>query len=270
MRSIWLTIALALLLSGCGNERTTSTTSPPSLPPPPGTGETVTVGEAQGVYSGSYVSGNSFYAVVLPNDMFYAFDGGGGIGADGIMADPWVLRAGQGKSASGKYTADLTHYVWGETLPSSLTATYVPGSSLAGSIEFLRTGLIQQFNLLALPRVQLDFTHPAQIADIAGTWKGAGLCDPFSEPCDPLMATIAPNGDLTMSGYAGCTFATLAPDESRNYFHVTVPVGAGACFAGSSPGTGFAVVMLLPNGTTRQLLFAMMVNSSGGVLIAQR
>ncbi len=277
MKRLVLIVVIALLFAGCGSRSSfvpipdtsggsggnTNDTPPPSEPK-------ATPGEAQGVYSVDYEGiGLTSYAIVLPNDMYYEIEAR--TGEDGSVAEVWVLRVGQGKSASGLYTANLTHFFEGERMGMSLSAQYVPSTSLSGSIEF--SGGTHRFTATALQSPSIDFSVPANLSQIAGTWQAWGMCDVLTGGaeggCDPYTLEISEGGELTIAGL-NCTYATLTPNTSHNYFEVTVPVGQGACNAGAVAGSGAAIEMLLPSGSKRQLLVGGVIDSRPILVVAQR
>ncbi len=279
MKRVILMLAITLLLAGCGSRSsfvpipdTSGGSGGNSNDTPLPSEPNATPGEAQGVYSVAYDDIDlTSYSIVLPNDMYYEI--AARTGEDGSVAEVWVLRTGQGKSASGTYTANLTHFFEGESMGMSLSAQYVPLKSLTGSIRFLSTGATHAFTATALKPASIDFDVPASLSQIAGTWQAWGLCDVLTGGaeggCDPYILEIREGGELTIAGQ-DCTYAILTPDASHNFFEVEVPVGEGACNTGATAGSGAAIEMLLPSGSKRQLLVAGAIDGRPILVVAQR
>ena len=283
MKRLVLLIVVTLLFAGCGSRSgivpipdtspdTSGGSGGNSNDTPPPSEPTATPGEAQGVYSLVYEDIDlTSYAIVLPNDMYYEIEAR--TGEDGSVAEVWVLRVGQGRSASGLYTANLTHFFEGELMGMSLSAHYVPLTSLSGSIQFRSTGATHAFAATALQSSSIDFNVPANLSQIAGTWQAWGQCDVLTGGaeggCDPYTLEINEEGELTIAGH-DCAYATLTPNTSHNYFEVTVPVGEGACNSGTTAGSGAAIEMLLPSGSKRQLLLGGVIDNRPILVVAQR
>ena len=209
-------------------------------------------GEANGAYLGTYSFGMAFYAVILPDDMFYSIEGS--IGADDhVMTNVYRLGSGQGTSLNGNYTADLTFVLADDPFNSILRAQYVPATSLAGSISNAA------FTATALPTAQLDFNIAADLSHITGSWSGTFIEDMLTgEPATGTLA-ISSTGEITSSE---CFTGTVTPDPNKNFFHVTITIGDG-CNTTKQTRSGVAVEMLLPDGVTRQLLIVMKQSSLG-------
>jgi hypothetical protein len=129
------------------------------------------------------------------------------------------------------------------------------------------------FTAAALPASSLNFDTPADLSQVVGTWKAWVLCDVLvggSEgECEPFTANIGADGELTVPG--SCVRGTLTPSPSnKNFFDVKVTPGPGYCPGTGKTGTGIAVNMLLPDGTTQQLLLAGVLDGHSVVLVAQR
>ncbi len=129
------------------------------------------------------------------------------------------------------------------------------------------------FTATTLQSPSIDFSVPANLSQLAGTWQAWGMCDVLTGGaeggCDPYTLEISEGGELTIAGL-NCTYATLTPNTSHNYFEVTVPVGQGACNAGAVAGSGAAIEMLLPSGSKRQLLVGGVIDSRPILVVAQR
>ncbi len=225
---------------------------------PPATNPTE--GEAQGFYSGtSFIMGSSFYTVVMPNDMYYAFYGW-------PEDDPELythnLLTGQGHSASGKFTGDMTNFFFDVGVPVSLAAQYVPGVSMTGSIVVKLNGYETKFEATALPASQFEWDTPANLAHIAGNWQG-GEAD----------ITVEPDGRFTGNS-GGCTLSgTITPDSSnKNFFDLTITYAGDPCTynVANQTGSGIAIETLLSDGISRHLFAGARVGDWRFVISATR
>ena len=265
MKVRWLVITFVFFLAACGGSSNHLTPPQPDTPSPP-----VTITEnAVGVYRGTYAEiPHQFYAVVLPDDRYYAFEGV--VDQDGSMSELWMLRTGQGKSNNGDYTAPITQYFDGDIFKLSLTAKYVPATSLNGSITFLSTGATHTFSGQALSASVLDLNSPASLSSIAGSWEAVGLFD-LATGSLPYTVTITPEGEFRVAGTElQCTMATITPDTKNGFFNVKFATGAGACFSkATANSSGIAIELLMPNGM-RQLFLAAVDDSQAVAYAAKR
>jgi len=242
---IFLTVSLAI--TGCGGGGGTKTD---------GSGDTgSTAGEAQGLYSGTTQGGNTFEAIVLPNDKFYALHGtttGDVLYIDGMMA-------GQGTSDHGTFKATVTDYT-SIPIPGTLTATYVPGTSITGTI----TGLGVSMPFSATVISSFNFNTPARISDVSGNWT-AMLLDGTSAD-----GTIASDGSFSATN-AGCSITgKLTPDTAKNFFNVSLTFGASPCLIPNQTAAGVAVYYPVFNGAAHQLVMAGVSGSFGTAFVATR
>jgi hypothetical protein len=221
-----------------------------------------TPGEAQGVYAGTYSWNQAFYAIVLPDDMFYSIEGS--VAADGSMSHVYRLVSGPGKSNSGKYTAGLTAFL-AENVSFGLTlnATYVPATSLTGTMTPPATS---ELTATLLPVSQFDFNSPANLSHISGSWTGIPLQEMLTG--QPVIGTveISSIGEITLitSVPTGCSYSgTVTPDSKKNFFKVTITFGPAPCEPPNQTISGLAIEMLLTNGATRQLLIVMRQSTVG-------
>ena len=217
-----------------------------------------TPGEAKGVYAGTYSWPQSLYAIVLPDDMFYSIEGT--IAADGSVTHAFRSLTGQGRSDNGKYTAALTGFLVDYTFGIALGATYVPGTSLTGSLP------PYTFSAMALPVSQFDFNTPASLAHITGSWTGNFLEDMLTG--EPATGTIEIGsiGEIKSitSVPTGCSYSgAVTPDAKYNFFKVTITFGPAPCLLPNQTLSGVAIEMLLANGATRQLLLVMNAEAMG-------
>jgi hypothetical protein len=242
-------ITLVLLASsGCGSTGA-------------GAGSAATTGQAQGVYSGTTSTGETFETIVLPNDTYYALYGR----TVGNVFTVSGLITGQGTSDAGQYTASVNDYYYtGVRYSGSVKATYAAGSSISGTVtETGNPGPV--FSGTTLPISSFPYTTPASISDITGTWNG----NLFGNT--PAAVSISANGSVTGSS-DGCTFSgTVTPDSSnKNFFDFTLTYGGSPCLLPYQTQSGIAVDYLLSDGITHQLLAAVSSGSYGNVFIANR
>ena len=245
--------AVFLVLGGCGGNSFTSSTG--------SGGGGSTTGQAQGVYSGTSSNGYNFSTIVLPNDKFYAIYGT----VTGNVLYVYGMMTGQGTSGSSTYTASVTDFFYTGAINSgSVSASYVPGSSLNGTIT--ENGNMTTFTGASLPTSSFNYNTPASVSDISGSWTGT-LLDGMS-----TSVTINSNGDVTGSS-SGCSFSgtVVADSSNKNFFDVSLTYGGSPCASPNQTATGVGVYYLLPDGITHQLLAAVNIGtSSGTVFFAQR
>lgn len=245
------------------------TSAPPSSPTPPSGGASGgagggssgggtsggsgagggTPGQAQGVYTGTVSNGNSFDAIVLPNDRIYIVSGPP-IG-DGEFNARNML-AGQGTSSNGTFTATVSEFSLGSTSnvgSVSIKATYVVGSTFKGTAT--GNGITNTFSGVPFPASQFNYSSSASLSSIVGNWSGILL--------NGNSATLNVNSDGTFSGSdnSGCSFTGTATLDSpkKNFFDVAVTLG-GSCTLAGQTLSGVGVERLLPDGITRRLTVA--------------
>jgi len=239
-----LSITCAIIVVGCGGSSSTNN----------GTGSGNTLGLAQGAWSGTTTTGVSYESIILPNDKFYSVYGtmtGSSFLISGMMT-------GQGGSRDTSYSASLTDFFsTGTVLPASLTASYVAGSSMNGTVSESDYQIV--FSGRPVPSSTFPYDTPATVASIQGVWNGALL--------DGSAATVTINSDGTFTGSnSGCTFAGSAvPDTSgKNFFNVTITFGGSPCVLPNQQATGIGVEYLLADRKTHQLMVAASVGTSAG------
>jgi len=220
-----------------------------------------TTGQAQGAYSGTSSNGYTFETIVLPNDKVYAIYGT----VSGNVFLIYGMITGQGASGSSTYTATVTDFFHTGTINSgSVTATYVQGSSLNGTLTENGTNIT--FTGASLPASTFNFNTQASLSAISGTWTGS-LMDGTA-----TTVTIISNGTVSGSS-SGCSFSgTVAPDSSnKNFFDVSLTFGGSPCSLPNQTATGIGVDYLLSDGVTHQLLAAVTIGTSAGtVFVAAR
>jgi len=242
---------LGLMLLGCGG-------SSSSISGGGGGGGGNSAGQAQGIYSGTSSNGYSFYTIVLPNDKFYGIYGN----ISGNVFLLFGMISGQGTSSSGTYTASVTDFFYTGAINSgSITASYVAGSSLSGTLTENGTNIT--FTGTSLPASSFNYNTPASLSAISGTWTGT-LLDGMT-----TTATISSNGTVSGSS-SGCSFSgTVAADSSnKDFFDVSLTFGGSPCALPNQTASGIGVEYLLSDGVTHQLLAAVTVGTSAGTVFA--
>jgi len=198
---------------------------------------------------------------VLPNDKFYGIYGT----VSGNVLLLYGMVTGQGASSSGTYTATLTDFLYtGVVYTDSLTAAYVPNSSVNGTIA--ENGTQITFTGTTLPASSFNYDTPASLSAISGTWTGTLLNGA------PTTVTISASGSVSGASQ-GCSFSgTVAPDSSnKNFFDVSLTFGGNPCALPNQTASGIGVEYLLSDGVTQQLLAGVTVGTSEGtVFVATR
>ena len=242
------------IISATGANRS-SFTSSTSIPLTV-TGSTI---GAQGAYFGSASNGETFEAIILPNNKLYALYGT----TSGNIFNIRGMITGQGSSSNGTYSASITDYYYdGTTYTGSVSASYVPGASINGTIIDSGVGTLS-FTGSALPTSQYNYNAPASLSTIAGTWNGALFGGVGAS------VSISSNGTFTGSSQ-GCSYSgSISPGASgMNFFDFSLTYGSSPCLLPNQTQTGIAVDYLLSDGVTRQLLAGLSSGSSGNVFVA--
>jgi hypothetical protein len=246
-------ILLLISLVGCGGGNNTSSNN----------GSRSTPGQAQGVYSGTDSQSNSFESIILPNDMYWEIFGT----VSGNVFNVSGMLTGQGASNNGKYSATLTdfHHT-GSSDTGSVSASYVMGSSINGTVTESGSPTVT-FSGTFMPSSSFNYNTQANLANITGAWSGT-LLDASS-----AALTINANGSFSGSNSSGCSFSgTLTPDASgKNFFDVSLTLGASPCVPANQTSSGIAVDYLLSDGVTTQFVAGVASGTSYGTLfIANR
>jgi hypothetical protein len=243
----------SLMLASCGGNIGTS------LNIPIGGGNTA--GQAQGVYSGTTSTGYSFESIVLPNDKFYGIYGT--VSGNVLLLHGMVT--GQGASGISTYTANVTDFLYTGVINSgSLTASYVPNSSVNGTIT--ENGTQVTFTGTSLPVSSFNYNISASLSAISGTWTGTLLNGA------PTTVTISASGSVSGTSQR-CSFSgtVVADSSNKNFFDVSLTFGGNPCALPNQTATGIGVEYLLSDGVTHQLLAGVTVGTSAGtVFVASR
>jgi len=216
-------------------------------------------GPAPGAYFGTDSIGETFEALLLPNNKVYALYGTKSANVFTISG----MITGTGSSANGSFSAPITDYYYtGSIYTGTVSATYVSGTSISGTVMDSGVGTTT-FTASALPTSQYNFATSASLANLIGTWNGFLFGDIAAS------VTITSNGSFSGSSQ-GCSFAgTMTPDSSgMNFLDFSLTYSGNPCLHPNQTQTGIAVDYLLSDGVTRQLLAAVSSSSSGNVFVA--
>lgn len=228
-----LSLSMSVLLAACGGG---------GASPAPA----ASIGSAQGAYIGTVSDGREHDTVVLENDQFYSMYGhtvGGAFEVSGFLQ-------GNGKSNNGSFTSPdvLDSTASGQRLSATLSATYVPGSSLNGTLT--ESAGAVSFTSKPIDTAVFNYNAAANLADIAGAWNTTSLHGYAT------TLNISATGALTGNS-VGCIFSgNVTPRASgKNVFDVAITFGAAPCILAGASVKGIALDYLLTNGK-RQLIVA--------------
>jgi len=227
-------LGLAILLTGCAGSNSMST----STPPPTGN-------QAPGVYQGTLSNGDSFEAIVAPNDDLFAIYGttsGATLTINGFINGP-----GQENGNTYSVTTNDFYYT-GSVITGTLTGTIAAGASLNGTITEGSTSLT--FTDTVPPTSTFNYNTAANLSSVTGTWSG------FLLDGETATVTIDSSGAISGLSQFGCSFTgTAAADSSgKNFFDVSLTFGGAPCLIAGGTATGIAIDALLSDGTTHELL----------------
>ncbi len=252
---ILFVLCTLLLNAGCGGGGASSNSGTPGGKSTGGS--SATPGQAQGVYSGTASSGSNFETIILPNDTYYALYGtnsGNTFYIEGMIT-------GQGTSSNGSYTATVIDYYYtGTTYKGSVTASYVAGLSINGTLTETGNPVVT-FNGTALPSSSFNYNTPAALSDTSGAWTGMLMNG------STAIVTINPNGTFSGSD-SGCLFSgTINPDASgKNFFDISLTYGATPCLLPNQTQSGIVIDYLLLDGVTRQLMAGVSAGTNYGTV----
>jgi hypothetical protein len=238
------TMSLSALLAACGggggggDGAVTSNTAPPTAAP--------VSASAEGVYEGSISNGRSHTTLILENDQFFTLYGSAlssGLAVSGFIQ-------GTGKSVNGSFSStDLKDFFPdGTSVAGSLSASYVPKSSLNGSVTE-SSSTVTFTGTSPLKNSLYIYDTPANLADIVGAWSMIDLQG------SSAILSISSSGSFAGS-VNGCSFSGgITPRASgKNVFDVALTFGPSPCRLAGKLSSGIAVEYV--SGGKRQLLIA--------------
>jgi len=224
---------MVALLSACGGGGDSGTT--PSPAPAPAT-------NAEGAYSGTLTgsTATAFELLVLEDGSYWAIAGN-------VVNEVFEVTGfvqGQGSSSSGSFTSsNATAFPASPPLTGSITATYVAGSSIAGTISLAGQSGIT-FNGTPFPAPGYNYDKPAAVSDVSGAWSMNGL-----DGLGGVALNIGPTGDFSaMAGGCSITGTLLPRLTGKNVFNVSLTFGPAPCALPDTTETGIAVDIPLQAG----------------------
>lgn len=253
-RAIFATWILAALLVACGGSGP-PTECPPNVHPAfcaarPGNGggDVTDPAAAAGLWEGSTSNGRRTLGAVLSNGSYWFFYS--------AMGDPSRL-AGMGEGTATNIGSTLISTNGRDfnleglgVNPASLTATYVPQTSISGTIRYPNETVSFDAAYLTFPA--------AALSQIAGSYRGDAAVVGASG-IESVSFSIGATGLIRGTSASSCSFTgTATPRTDVAVFDVTVTFGGGACALRGSTVRGIGIY----NTDTRQIL--------GGAVTADR
>lgn len=249
MKIVLAAVVAAVALSGCGGGDDSSPAS---------------IGKAEGAYRGNTSGGQQFETIILDDDRFYSLYGT----ISGEMFFVAGLAQGNGTSDNGQFTSSNIRD-FGVSPPQSgtLSATYVPATSISGTVTAAGSAATLTFAGSAIPSTEFDYSTPADLSLITGAWSLRNL-DGSTTTLD-----IASSGAMTGAS-SGCAFnGTISPRASgKNVFDISLTFGAAPCAQPGQVATGIGLTFLVNGGPIRELVLAgtNSARSSAAVAVGRR
>ncbi|HEY1043690.1 MAG TPA: FKBP-type peptidyl-prolyl cis-trans isomerase, partial [Telluria sp.] len=194
-------------------------------------------------------SGNTdIDTVVLENDEYYAVYGR--TSPSQFIVSNFIH--GTGISGATAFTSsNMRDFGPRNGLPptqGTISAAYTPNVSMTGSIV-IPAGTIPLNSTKAALAPFYDYAAPANLADVAGTWR-------LNERTGNLSTVVVSGGSFTGTSTSGCSFTgTLATRASnKNVFDATITYGAAPCALAGQTVSGIGMTYLFNSGATRQLM----------------
>lgn len=257
--TIALTALAVLVLTACGggsdNNNTSASAPAPApvantpAPAAPTTGAatptpTITA-SAEGVYEGNVAGGLTHLTLVTDTSRLFTVVG---TTTGGVFAISRFLES-PGSSNNGAFSATgvRAYGAGASAADGTFTATYVPGTSLNGTL--LLDGVSTTVSGTALTNTSYDYNTPAKLANVACAWSLTGV--------DGARVTLAVGADGKFSGTSGTCAVTgsLTPRPSgKNVFTFSVVSGPAPCARPNEVMNGVAVEFSI--GSVRQLMAA--------------
>ena len=142
----------------------------------------------EGVYIGSTSNNWTFETIILPNNKLYALYGQG----DNNTLYIGGLVTGQGTfNDNNTFSATIADYYSTTVNAGSITGSFVPGSSITGTLAEL--GVSETFNGTAIPSSRFNYNTPAVLSYITGNWTGT------IQDGSTASISLQPNGNFTGS-----------------------------------------------------------------------
>ena len=207
---------------------------------------------AEGLWFGTTSSNRHVWGIVLAEGTYYfLYSEPGNTNLAGAIQG----SANFGNGAFGSSNArDFNIFPFGAVIPATVSGTYVPGVTLAGTIAEGGT------TITFTTQYEANSTFPASLSAVAGTYSGRVASSAGDQPA---TITVTPAGGIAGNA-AGCTFSgTATPRATVNIFDVTVRFNGGVCLFGTATLRGVAhygegvLFGMAPNGSrTDGFLFA--------------
>jgi hypothetical protein len=217
-----------------------------------------------GVYSGIASSGDTFWAMILPNNKvygIYATTNGNRVLLDGMIA-------GQGTMNGSSYTSSVTDFSYtGSVKSGTFSGSDFTGAGMDGTLT--ESAAVTTFTGTSVMGSIWDygaiFQSPALLSSISGSWTGT-LLDGMT-----TTVTVSSTGSVTGSS-SGCSFTgTAVPDSSKtNFYDVSLTFGGSPCAFPNQTANGIAVDYLLSDNVTNQFLVVATVGNSAGTVFAAK
>jgi hypothetical protein len=205
----------------------------------------------QGVYAGTTSTGQFVNGIALDGGDLWILYGRLSNGA--LLVDG--MTVGKSTFSNGGFTASLAAFNAPGNAPLQETAngTYVTQQSLTGTLS--AGGLSETFSLVPYSTANYDYSIPATLDEVSGTWSGSLL--------DGETATVAISDSGTVSGTSstGCRFSgnAVPRPSGRNVFNVVLTFGASPCLL---PGQTVSGIGLVQQTTQGPELLVGLINSS--------
>lgn len=254
MHSIFLTstvLAATALVAACGGGGGDAPTATP-------------IASFDGYYQGTASTGKQFQLLALENGQFYSLVGT--TDAQGVFQVTSLVE-GRGTSTNSTFvTSSVKEFTsTGQVLSESLSATYVPKTSVAGTLTYSNSSVT--FNGTAPASNNYNYDTAATLSAVSGNWSGSSLYG------EGQAFSISTTGTINGTSAQGCKYTgTASPRASgKNVLDVTVLFGPSPCALPGQTGSGGGVATVLANG--RQQLLIAITNtdrSAGMVVFAQR
>ncbi|NVO05067.1 MAG: hypothetical protein HXX19_03530 [Rhodoferax sp.] len=247
-------LGLCLLLAACGGNGSGGSNPPPVINV-----------AAEGVWSGTTASGNSFDMLALDHGELYTLYGSS---PTGVFQALGFIQGAYSLSGSTLSAPAVTQYHYTNAAvirtTGSLYATVLPGISITGSTSNIDGTASTTFSATPSAATYSSYSYntAASLGDIAGAWSGASM-----DQSATFVSINKDTGELAGSNL-GCSFkGMLTPRPSgKNVFNANLTFDPTLCAAAGVSTSGIALSYGLPNGKRRLLLATQDTNQSVGFL----